>query len=837
MLQDAPNAYLPLRINLDVRALAQTITPTQAVLLLGAGASIPSGAPSGSALARYLATRLSPPPDGDDLAEVAGIYENRLGRAALVQSVRTRLADLHPTGGLLALPDFDWRAIYSTNFDRLVEDAYQAADRELGVVRSNFDFSRSQTQSAQFYKIHGCITQDVADGSHSRMLLTEADYDFFVKYRQALFNSLSLNMMTADTLIVGQSLRDTHLRDLAKEVSALREQGVPGRVFLLVYDHDEDRAQLYAQRGIIVVKGALEDLLLALSQAGRATPRVAHSTSTRAPDSLPPQLLTTTANVLHAGALTASPTRLFNGSPATYADIRQGFTIRRAVENRLEAAQTGTRGFFVVLSGAAGVGKTSLARALMLRRADEGFACWEHSNSFALDASAWLEVEASLRAAHRQGILLIDDCAPHLSSVNRLVDGLGSLDRPHLRVLLTASSTHWKTRAKSKYFFTRGSLERLSLLTDSDISAMVNLVDQQPEIKKLVEDDFLLLGRLDKMRRLRNRCSADMFVCLKNIFRNENLDNILLQEFADLEPSARDVYRHVAAVQAMGGRVHRQLVVRLLGVDAGGLQSLLGQMEDVVSEYDVNHTMGLYGWSTRHDVIAAVIATYKFADQDELYQLLERLIEGLNPTVHIELETARAIASNDMGINRISDVERQKVLLHKLIAVVPAERTPRRRLVRLFLKQNDLPEAERAITNSQKDVGEDNIINRYRAVLAMQRAEHLVGILDEDRQAMLPEAERLAKACISRQPSDRYNYRALADVGVIFARRFSNLRLLDEAITAMRGAESEIPDPDFSQERGRFEAQRRRYAATSGAAPQALSAPGPDDSLLADSEG
>lgn len=821
---------------MDVDALAQTITPNQAVLLLGAGASIPSGAPTGAALARYLATRLTPPPEGDDLAEVSGIYENRLGRAALVESVRTRLADLKPTGGLLALPDFDWRAIYSTNFDRLVEDAYQGAKRELAVIRSNFDFSRSQAQSAHLYKIHGCLTQDVADGSHSRMLLTEADYDEVAKYRQALFNSLAQHMMTADTLIVGQSLRDTHLKDLAKEVSALREQGVPGRVFLLAYEYDEDRAQLYAQRGIIVIQGALEHLLLALTRAGRGAPRVAHSTSTRAPDSLPSQLVTTTVNVLHAAELTASPTRLFNGSPATYADIQHGFTIRRAVENRLQAAQTGARGFLVVLSGAAGVGKTSLARALMLRRAQEGFACWEHSNSFPLDADGWLEVEAALRAANRQGILLIDDCAPHLSAVNRLVDGLGTLERPHLRVLLTANSTVWKTRAKSKYFFTRGSLERLSLLTDLDISEMVNLVDQQAEIRKLVEDDFLLLGRLDKVRRLRDRCSADMFVCLKNIFRNENLDNILLQEFADLEPPARDVYRHVAAVQAMGGKVHRQLVVRLTGVDAGGLQGLLGQMEDVVGEYDVNHSMGLYGWATRHDVIAAVIATYKFAEQDELYQLLERLIEGLNPTVHIELETARAIASNDMGINRLSDVERQKVLLHKLIAVVPAERTPRRRLVRLFLKENDLPEADRAITNSRKEIGEDNIINRYRAILAMRRAEHLAGILDEDRQAMLLEAERLAKACISRQPTDRYNYRALADVGVVFAKRFSMLRVLDEAIVAMRGAESDIPDPDFAQERGRLEAQRRRYAVT-GEETLSLAEASLDDVLLADSEG
>lgn len=65
------------------------------------------------------------------------------------------------------------------------------------------------------------------------MVLTELDYDEVRQYRQVLFNSLKSAMYTADTVVVGQSLRDVHLREMAKTVAGLREQGVQGRVFLV----------------------------------------------------------------------------------------------------------------------------------------------------------------------------------------------------------------------------------------------------------------------------------------------------------------------------------------------------------------------------------------------------------------------------------------------------------------------------------------------------------------------------------------------------------------------------------------------------------------------------
>jgi hypothetical protein len=301
---------------LRIDELARAVDPSNTVLLLGAGASIPSGAPTGAALANHLAHKVSPHVEGDDLQEISGIIEDRLGRRQLAAAVRDVFAPLEPARGILALPLYPWKAIYTTNFDRLVEKSYAIARKELNVVRSNFEWSNAANNdsAAALYKIHGCISQDLGFGDRSRMVLTEIDYDEVEQYRQVLFKSLSLDMMGATTLVVGQSLRDAHLRDLAKEVGDLRNEGIPGRIFLLVYDYDEDRARLLQRRNIDVVAGSLESLMFELEKATPAPPvtnSVVHVAF--APEQLPAKLGTTTDVVAHAINLAPSAVRLYNG--------------------------------------------------------------------------------------------------------------------------------------------------------------------------------------------------------------------------------------------------------------------------------------------------------------------------------------------------------------------------------------------------------------------------------------------------------------------------------------------------------------------------------------------
>ncbi|PZE89745.1 hypothetical protein DEJ00_10355 [Curtobacterium sp. MCLR17_039] len=800
-------------MTMDVHELAQTLIPTRTTLLFGAGASIPSGAPSGAALARRIGSLLQPEPDGADLAEVAQLVENRKGRLALVTEVRAALAELKPTAGLLALPEFDWLSVYTTNFDTLIEQSYRRHGRRLDVYRSNFDIGQPRAVDVtSLYKIHGCVSQDSADGHKSRMLITESDYDDFEKYRQTLFNSLRTDMFTADTVIVGQSLADRHLKDLARRVTALRAEGVSTRVFLLVHEFDADRAELYTRLGLEVVHADLDKFLLSLIDAGKTRRNVVHSTST-ATSLISPALVLTTVDVGHAVALEPNVTRLFNGSPASYADVKQGLTISRAAQHRMREAFKGTRGYFHVIEGARGVGKTTLARAFMLELSQRGVPAWEHKPDAPLDVTGWLAAEKRLREAGKDGVLLVDDCFRHLREVNKLIDALHGMDRPSLRVVVTVDAGRWKVARKSRGFFARGSTIRLSILERNDLEELVALLDRRPEIKQLVEQSFLALSRGERLSRLRNKCSSEMFVCLKNIFANDNLDDILLQEYFGLEEASQEVYRYVAAVQALGGHVHRQLILRLLGLDVTSLDTILARLEGVVFERSVDNRRGIFGWETRHDVIAAVITRVKFADQAEIKNLFFDLIDGLNPSVGIELETAVALATEDLGINRLTSFGDQIAAYRRLIEAIPSHRTPRRRLAKLFLSHDMLPEASNEITTAERAVGPDAVLQRYKAQVALRKSETITLVEESDRRAILLDAENIIRTCIDKYGPDLYSYRTLGEIGLSLAERFNEYDAVDDAITLLSQFEGDNGDPQIQVVRRRL-ADRLRHITT-----------------------
>jgi hypothetical protein len=128
----------------------------------------------------------------------------------------------------------------------------------------------------------------------------------------------------------------------------------------------------------------------------------------------------------------------------------------------------------------------------------------------------------------------------------------------------------------------------------------------------------------------------------------------------------------------------------------------------------------------------------------------------------------------------------------------------------MYLEEGQLDLADREIRLSQQEIGNDIIVDRYRASWMYQRAETTSGFLDEDRKAMLLEAARLARECVEKVPNDRYNYRVLGDIARSLAERFGRFDILDETIATMIVRETDVADPDFARDRRGLESTRRR---------------------------
>ncbi|WP_437997816.1 SIR2 family protein [Sorangium sp. So ce185] len=783
---------------LSLDELVEALKAERTVLFLGAGASVPSGAPTGVQLARHLQQTLAKGESiSDDLMELSGILERRYGREPLVHEVREKLKNLQPTGGLLAIPEYNWARIYTTNFDRLIESAYKRCNKRLVVIRSNYDYGKSDSISdVELLKIHGCVSQDIVDGSKSRLVLSEQDYDEYSDYREALFKRLEFDLVSKDILFIGYSLRDPHLRRDVKDAARInRARGATGRIFVLIYQRDDDRAGLLENQGLRVAYGGIDDFMNAMASKSPSKLSIVTESGNAL---LSPTLRSVTFDVSEMEKREPNVAALFNGSAATYADIAHGFTFERAIEEIARQHFLSGKDSVSII-GVGGVGKTTAARRIAISMMRDGLLVWEHNGHFPLRANEWISVAAELSKQSRRGLLVVDDSPRFQADINNIVDGIAPMDPPGLQVLTTAEKSAWLPRKKSPRIFSRGAIINLYLLELSDIRRMVSLLADKPEIRRLVGMSFSTLSSKAQIERLRSRCSADMYVSLKHVFGSEALDTIILREFSSLRDDLKDVYRAVAALEAAGARIHRQLIIRLLGIQADEISGILSLLEGIVDEYDIKPSDGLYGWRTRHEVIAQTLTRYKYSDQTEFIKLLNDVVDELNPAVHLERDTIVHLCNAELGIKRISNAVERMHIYRKLIAKAPNERVPRHRLVRELMDTGAFDDAETEIRLAVDVVGPDSPLQRYRARLYLERAKNTAGLMVEDRRVLIEEAHRIAEDSVRRFPDDKYAYYVFEDIGWAAYESSSDGKYLDEAIDRLRVGYERTLDPDLEE--------------------------------------
>lgn len=785
-------------MTITIGALCSEIAPSSTSLLLGAGSSIPSGAPSGPQLASLLASQFGIPSGTLTLTEVASLVEYKHSRRELVDALRAIIYPLRPTGGLLDLPLYPWREIYTTNYDSLIEKSYAKRGVEYAVISTNFEFDKITDQKLPIFKIHGTIDKDVADGSLSRLIITENDYATAESYREDLYGRLLAAGSTSNLLIVGHSLSDSDLHALIQEAARRRaKSGSVGKVYALIFERDDNRALLVEQRGVRVAFGSLDDLTSCMATVGSQVQTTA-PTGNAVHDL--PGLSSTVVDVQHARtARPADPAKMFYGSPATYPDIVGGLTFQRELTLTIENLIVQDKRPLIVLLGVAGVGKTTLARQLLSGLSAAGYECWEHITGMSFDPVRWLAVNGALVASGQKGILFLDDAHKYISELGRLCDGLAATDvPPALQIIACSSKAHWNHRTKSDGIYVLAKHIEMSKLTTNEIDSLLDLLERQASIAKLAEKDFSGFSRTEKKRRLVDRCSSDFFVCLRNIFSTEMLDDIILREYAGLELPQQELYRLLSALEASGILPHRQTIIRALRMSADTIGPILESMDGMVEEHDFDAAHGIYTWQGRHPVISEIIRRAKFSDPAEFLSLLDSFIDNVNPSYEIERHNL-VEACDRNGIGRLSAKDSQNFLFRKIISKAPTLRVPRHRLVSNLIGSSEFEQAANEIRIFESDLNSDGPITRLKALLFMRRAQQTKGLMADDRISMLQEALAILYDGITKFRNDRRLYETACDVGLQLLKFGAGWKSFDEALRTFESRAEDSADTEFAR--------------------------------------
>lgn len=786
-------------MSISLESLIESIDPSKTVLFFGAGSSIPSGAPSVSNLITEIGEKFNIETEGYTLAEVASLAEDKTSRKKLISTIRPMFEKQRVTGSLLNLPLYLWKNIYTTNYDTFIEQAYAKKEKPLPVLTTNYDFAeQTHPEVTKLYKLHGSIEKDISDGNRSRIIISESDYDYTSDYREALWDAFRNDLNSSSLVIIGYSLSDNHIKDLVNRAITINNQSYsPATIYLVLYKKDENRASLLEKRGVKVAFGSVDDFFLELQKLNE--PEKLLYTSSGDPFDRHPLLQAITFKVEdQLRNVEKNVSAMFHGWPATYSDIKSGLTFERTIAKDIQNALNLDDVISCTILGPSGMGKSTLARQILFNYCNNRTHCWEHKSSHQLLTHEWRGVAKLLKDKGEKGFLFIDDAHMHLAELNNLIDLLSTDENKNLKLILTSTRNKWYPRIKSPTMFNKGEEFLVKKLSEFEIENLLNLVDTHPDLQPLVVNSFAGFSRTERKRRLTAKCESDTFVCLKNIFASEQFDDIVLREFADLEPELREIYRLVSAMESAGVNVHRQMVIRLLGIHALSVSASLSNLVDIIHEYTISEREGIYGWRGRHPVITDIITKYKMQDESEYYQLFEQVIDNIIPTYDIEIRTIKQLCDFDSGISRFSDKHLRNKLLRKMISKAPGERIPRHRLIRYLIDINELEKAETEIRLYENDFKQDAAMVRYQVLLLVARAERTKGILDEDRVSILEMAKEKISRVVERYSNNKHLLKTYCDVGLELFKRTGETQPFDEAMKHFKLAEERLGDPEIT---------------------------------------
>jgi hypothetical protein len=232
---------LPVRHGLaapDIRALAQAISAREAILFVGAGVSMVVGLPSWQSLIDHMGEELDLSDSDRDkglghpvLAEYYRILHGSIGplrswmdREWKVSEERVRDSRVHRL-----IVELDFPLIYTTNYDRNLEAAFESQGRSFAKIANARDLILAGLHRTQIVKFHGDFDDDES------LVLTESDYFSRLSFDSPLDVKFRADAMSRPVLFIGYSMQDLNIRLLLHRIWETWSRSA----------HERDRPQSY----------------------------------------------------------------------------------------------------------------------------------------------------------------------------------------------------------------------------------------------------------------------------------------------------------------------------------------------------------------------------------------------------------------------------------------------------------------------------------------------------------------------------------------------------------------------------------------------------------------
>jgi hypothetical protein len=270
-----------------LHALADALRTRRLILFAGGGVSQSLGLPDFRELIHHIARELGFEQTAASRAEYPVIAEAFVARHGHLGPLRSWMdTTWHPSSVDITrselhnlIVDLDFPTIYTTNYDRWLELAFDARQKPFRKIANVADLTAFGEPRTEIIKFHGDFEND------DSLVLTEASYFRRMSFESPLDIRLRADALARPILFLGYSLHDTNMRYLLFRLQQLWEDTVFAAQrplsYIFMLEHDPAQEVVLRRRGIEpIVAGDAPDpgqasarflrQLLELSQAQRS---------------------------------------------------------------------------------------------------------------------------------------------------------------------------------------------------------------------------------------------------------------------------------------------------------------------------------------------------------------------------------------------------------------------------------------------------------------------------------------------------------------------------------------------------------------------------------------
>lgn len=245
----------------------------EVILFVGAGVSFSLGLPPWSELIDHMARELEfEPTEFRDygsylaLAEYFRLHHGNIGPLRSWMDRQWHGKELSVQGSRVheLIVNGDFRIIYTTNYDRWIENAFDHYGRDYVKIVSVADLARIRPDVTQIIKFHGDFEND------ETIVLDETSYFRRLEFESPLDIKLRADVLGRSVLFIGYSLNDINIRYLFYKLSQLWKAAMPGtpqpRSYIFSPKPNPVQEAVLAQWGIEMLSVDADDPSKALTE-------------------------------------------------------------------------------------------------------------------------------------------------------------------------------------------------------------------------------------------------------------------------------------------------------------------------------------------------------------------------------------------------------------------------------------------------------------------------------------------------------------------------------------------------------------------------------------------